>query len=450
MKLPLEGIRVVDFGNYFSVPSMGPYLTDFGAEVIKCEWRQGHDDRRVLSSQWLQNEGWNHQVFNRGKKSIIVDLKKSKGIQMIHDLVKVSDVFLHNWRNAEIPKDVQMDYERLREINPGLIYVSQTGWGEKGPYKDKLGYDIFMQGFTGMAVKLKNVGPPFYAPAVMSGFTSADLQIGMYCVSGILMALMQREKTGKGQYISASLLGGEITLIAERMCRVKDDPHPEVYEGPLDPVTFPTWFVPFPPINPMYHAYKTASDEGIAVAVFNDDHWAKLCSLMELDDLASNTAYDTHEKREGAGEELHNILQSRFSERTGEAWLWRLNEVGIPATLVYNRQRPVFKNNDFYFEDPQSKEMSYTERWVDPDIGPIDAYSVSTKLSKIPAKAQGHAPFIGEHTDYVLSDILQYSQEQIDDLKKDDVITWNGFLPHAGRKGVGIHTGTRGTYKKSE
>ena len=437
MTLPLEGIRVIDFSAYFAMPSAMAYLGDFGAEVIKVEPRHGADERRVFATPWLQNEGWNHHVFSRGKKSIVVDVSKPKGKQIIYDLVERSDVVIENYRLGVV-ENLGIDYKTLNKINPRIIYVAQSAWGQTGPYKDKMGYDIFVQGFTGLALPLKKVEPPLYAPAVMGGFTQADHQICMYCCFGILMALMVREKTGRGQFIDGALLGGGMSLEAERMCRVKADPNPLVYEGPLDPLTFPTLLTPFPPINPMYMAYNTRGGEaGISIAVLNDEDWQKFCYVMELDNLAANPAYDSHEKRVAAGQELCNAIQGRFEEQSWEECLWRLQEAGVPCAVAYNRMRDVFKANDFYFEDPQSKAMGFTERVEHPDIGPIDVLSCNAKLEKTPAKAQGPAPYIGEHTDEIL-DWLGYTQEDIEELKKEDVVTWTGFLPFAGRRGVGI------------
>lgn len=420
MKAPLDGIRIIDFTAYFAGPSAGPWLADFGAEVIKVEPPQGSEERRIFTGPYLQNESLSHQVFSRGKKSIVINVRTSEGKDIVCRLVAQSDAVIHNFRYG-VMEELKFDYERLREINPRIIYVNMPAYGDSGPYRDMLGYDIFAQGITGMCLPLKRVEPPFYTPYVGTGLYQADMQEGMLAAYGIALALLVRRRTGRGQKVNTSLMAAGASLLAERLCRVKADPTPPAYFEP--------------PLSPVYRAYDAAGGTALAVAVLGDEDWRRFCQVMSLEHLAADPRY-SRDKREPATqrltaeqEELARLLEERFLEKPAPEWIELLREARIPCGPVYD----MYKGQPDFFrtilEDPQVKENDLSHEVCNWFVGPSEIMGTPLKLRETPGWPRASAPLLNQHCDEILL-WLGYSKSQIDELKKKRIVTASGFVPY--------------------
>lgn len=382
----LDGIKVLDLTRVLAGPYCTMILGDLGAEVIKVEAPGGSDDTREWGPPFAGGESAYYLCVNRNKRAITLDLKSDKGIEVIKELVKRSDIVIENFKHGTMEK-WGIGYEELKNINPGIIHCSITGFGHNGPYKDLPGYDFIIQAMSGLMsiTGTKESGP------LKVGVAISDLVTGQYAAIGILAALQERNRSGVGQSIDISLFDSQIAtlanvasnyLISGKVPQRLGNQHPNI--------------VP-------YQSLPTLDGE-MAVAVGNDRQFAKFVHVLGLADLAEDERFVTNNKRLQHRDELIEILSERMKEKPASEWLGLLREQGIPAG-------PINTVADM-FDDPQVQARQMIREIDHPTAGKIRLTGSPLKLSRTPIEVKRHPPLAGEHTEEVLQEI-GYSVEEI-------------------------------------
>lgn len=390
MNLPLSGIRVLDLTRILAGPYASMLLADMGAEVIKVEPPLG-DEFRYFGPPFQKGESHLYMSVNRNKRGIIVDLKKEKGKEIIYKLVKGSDVFMQNFRPG-VAERLGLNYEKLKEYNSNLIYCVNTAFGERGPYKDQAGFDLIIQGYGG--TMFRKEGEPQLFPVLVADTTS-----GMLMAYGIMVALYERQKTGRGQMVTSSLFN---SILAQQILTF--------FEGEEPP---PFHLIEVLNRVPTYRPYRTKNDKYINIAAITDNLFMRLCEVMGLNHLAQEPTYDSFQKRLDSREELIPLFQKTFLRKTAEEWLRLMAGAGIPVGPVANPHDLI--------RDPQALENDMVVELNHPKAGKIKQLNLPIGLSDTPGSVRTPAPTLGQHTREVLSE-LGYTGQEIAELQAQKVI----------------------------
>ena len=397
MVLPLEDIRVLDLSRILTGPFCSMILADLGAEVIKVEMPGRGDDTRVWGPPFIKGESAYFLCLNRNKKSITLNLKNEKGREILYKLVQKCDVFLENFKPG-VTKRLRMDYETICKINPRIIYCSITGFGQSGPYRDYPAYDIVIQGMGGL---MGITGEPD-RPPVRIGVAITDIGAGMYAAIAILSALIAREKTKKGQWIDVSLLDSTVSWMTYMAANY-----------------FATGMVPkrmgsaHPNIVP-YQCFKARDGKYLTVAVGNDRIWKNFCEALGLENMVENPKFATNPKRVENRDELIPVLEKVFLSRTRDEWIEILLKKGVPCGPVYAM--------DEVFRDPQVLHRKMLVEIEHPKVGKIKQIGIPMKFSETPGEIKVPPPLLGQHTEEILKNLLGYSEEEINQLRSEEVI----------------------------
>jgi crotonobetainyl-CoA:carnitine CoA-transferase CaiB-like acyl-CoA transferase len=398
----LDGIRVIDLTVWFQGPVAAQQLADFGAEVIKVERPQGGDQGRgVRSIKALPVGDWNQYflVINRNKKSLALDLKKPAGREIMYRLVEESDVFLSNLGSDNLTR-WDLGYEKLSEINPRLVYATTTGYGYFGRV-DKPSFDMTVQALTGLMARLGEPGqPPIYL-----GMGSGDAYGGLMAALGIMLALYQRRKTGKGQMIDASLYGAQLFLTA---------PSLQAYLATGDE-RFSGQSSRTAAENPLWNVYPTR-DKWIFLCLPNDEEsWSRLCQGLDDPRLSKDPRFDTPGKRATSARELIEVLDGVLKQRGAGEWMERWRPLGIVASPV--------KNLADLAEDPQAWANDYfVETYCEEVQRQVKVRGLPIGLGKTPGAVNSLGPELGQDTELILADTLGYSWDQIAEFKAQGAI----------------------------
>jgi crotonobetainyl-CoA:carnitine CoA-transferase CaiB-like acyl-CoA transferase len=402
MPTALEGIRVIDLTVWFQGPVAAQHLADFGAEVIKVERPQGGDQGRgVRSIKALPVGDWNQYflVINRNKKSMALDLKKPAGRDIMYRLVEKADVFLSNM-GIELLESWDLGYEKLSGINPRLVYATNTGYGRFGAV-NKPSFDMTVQALTGIMARLGEPGqPPIYL-----GMGSGDAYGGLMSALGIMLALYHRNRTGKGQMLDASLYGAQLFLTAPTL---------QAYLA-TESDTYATQQSRKAAPNPLWNVFP-AKDKWLFLCVSNTDaNWAQLCTSLDDAGLAAEARFDGIEKRRRNGKALITRLDKILKRRTAAEWMQRWKPLGIVAS-------PVNTLADLA-ADPQAWENDYfVESYCEEVQRQVNVRGLPIGLSKTPGSVQSLGPELGQHTEFILTETLGYSWEQVGEFKEQGVI----------------------------
>ena len=396
MEAPLKGIRVIDLSRHLAGPYCSMLLADMGAEVIKVEQPGKGDETRTYGPPFIEGESVYFLSINRNKKSITVNFKQDEGKDIIHRLIKKSDVSIENFRPGTLDKH-GLGYNNAARINPKIIYASISGFGQTGPGKRRPGYDLSIQGMGGiMSLTGDPSGPPYKV-----GTSIADILAGIYTCQGILLALIARSKTGKGQLVDISLLDCQVSLLT--------------YQAGI---YFATGSVPkrignqHPTICP-YETFK-ASDGYIHIAVGNNKLWHKFCDLLGLDETENDPRFSSNPKRVENRDELFTIIEKIISAKKSTEWLKLFDEEEIPAGPILTVDKTV--------NHPQVLAREMVTDITHPKAGQIKLTGIPVKLSDTPGSIENPPPLLGQHTDEILSDVLGYSKDEITELRKLEVI----------------------------
>lgn len=390
MRMALEGIKVLDLASMWAAPSAAMYLCDQGADVIKVEPPQGDEARRLFTHPKLGNESPSFLVVNRNKRGIVVDLRQPEGLDIVKKLAQASDVVVHNFR-PKFTRQMGLTYDELAAANPGLIYVELSAYGKKGPYADRPGYDVLFQALSGMLHRRLPDGTP-----ITAGVWAADCSSPIALAYGVALALLERQRTGRGQKVETSLLNMAIAMQFVDLVKPEAEP-----PGERAPATQPT-FAP----------YRCADGRWIIPVALSDKEWARLCTVLGLPHLIDDPRFATAQARTN-NNEIFSILEGILGTRPRDEWLRLLEQGDVPCAPVLDR--------DEVFTLPQVVENEMMVQIDHPTAGRTVMMDVPIKLSANPPRPVGPSPLQGQHTDEVLGE-LGYAKEAIADLRAAGVI----------------------------
>ncbi len=388
----LARFRLLDFTRVRAGPACVRQFADFGADVIKIESPPGLDPNETMGGPRL---GPDMQNLHRNKRSMTLNLKAPESREVLERLVKSADVAVENYR-PDVKQRLGLDYASLARINPRIILASVSGFGQDGPYAKRPGFDQIAQGMSGL---MSVTGFPGKGP-VRTGAAIADVTAGLFAALGILTALLEREQSGKGQWVQSSLLQAGVALLDFQAARylMKGEVAPQV--GNDHPTSMPT------------SAYQTR-DGHINVAASGDGMWQRLCQAIGREDLLQRADFATQEGRAEHRAALNAELNRALATRTGAEWIEILNRAGVPCGPIYTM--------DQVFADPQVQHLGIAAPVKHPSLGDIRILNQAARLSRTPAEIVTATPEIGEHTDEVLAEI-GYGADDIARLKKQRVV----------------------------
>jgi CoA:oxalate CoA-transferase len=395
-KKPLEDIVVLDLTRVLAGPYCAMILANLGAKLIKVERPKTGDDSRSFGP-YKNGQSAYFVSLNRGKKSIAIDLKKPEGKQIIKELAKVSDVVLENFRPGTTRK-LGLSYDVLCKINPRLIYAAVSGFGHSGPYSERPAYDMLAQGMGGI---MSITGQPGGEPTRV-GSSIGDIIAGMFGAIGIISAIYERGFTGKGQMVDVAMLDGQVAVLENAIARYAINGE---VPGPLGSR--------HPSISP-FGGFKT-KDSWVIIACGNQIIWERFCGAIGREDLMEIPEFATNDKRTENYKKLKPIMDEIVQQKTTQEWLELLEKHHVPSGPI--------NTIDKLFDDPQVKSRNMLIKAEQPGMGTIYVAGNPIKLSTLKEEAvTDPAPKIGEHTDEILKNFLNYDDARIDELKKQKVI----------------------------
>jgi crotonobetainyl-CoA:carnitine CoA-transferase CaiB-like acyl-CoA transferase len=390
---PLDGITVLDLTRVLSGPYCTMLLADMGARVIKVEQPHKGDDTRAWGPPFLEGESAYFLSINRNKESVTLDFKHREGRALLEQLLGRADVLVENFRPGALTR-LGLDYETLSKDYPRLIYCSISGFGHTGPRWKQPGYDAIMQAEGGlMSITGTADGPP-----VRLGVAIVDIVSGMFAAYGIAMALLARERTGKGQEVDLAMLDATVALLTYQAGNFFASGKVPARLGNRHPSIVP------------YETF-TASDGDFVLAVGNDDQWRTFCRVAGLVD---DGRFATNRQRVSGYDSLRPFVAERLKERPRQHWIDTLTAAGVPCGSV--------RTFDELFADPQIDAREMIAMVEHATIGPLKALGVPVKLSETPGAIRTPPPTLGQHTDAILGHDLGLSAEAIADLRRQQVI----------------------------
>ena len=396
-ELPLSGYRVLDLSRILAGPYCTMILGDQGAEVIKVERPDIGDDTRTWGPPFAGGESAYYLCCNRNKKSIAIDLKNPKGVELVRELAKVSDVLVENFTPG-LMKRFGLDFETLRQINPRLVYASITAYGQDGPYRDRPGYDMVLSAVGGlMFITGEKDGNPCKV-----GVAITDVLTGVYASGAITSALLWRERSGKGQCLDISLLDVQVSGLANIASN---------YLVAGKEAT--RWGTAHESIIP-YQVFQT-KDRPIAIAVANQKLWINFCKLVGKEEWLNDPRFESNPKRVENREVLLPLIDDLFTQKTCDEWMTLLVRAAIPCGPVNDMQH--------LFADPQVQHRNMIAEVPHPTIGTLRLAGLPIKYTETPGSIRLHPPLLGEHTDIVLAEVLDYSPQEIAALNAEGAIS---------------------------
>jgi crotonobetainyl-CoA:carnitine CoA-transferase CaiB-like acyl-CoA transferase len=393
---PLAGIRVLDFTRVLAGPAASLALADLGAEVIKIEPLGTGDETRSFPPT---RDGESHYYLsvNRGKKSIVIDLKSPEGLALARDLAAKCDVLVENYRPGVMDR-LGLGYDALSAINPRLIYCAISGYGQTGPLKDRPSFDIVLQAMSGA---LSMNGEPGGLPTKL-GIPLGDLVGGINGPIGILSALYERERTGKGRMIDVSLMDGLLGMlgyIAQLAFFTGQDP---VRQGSQHPNLVPYGIFP-------------ASDGSIVIACLTPGFWGKICVSIGRPELTDDPRYDTLEKRRDARDEVNEAVSAFTRQHTVDELVAIFTAHEVPHAPILGVTEALTQ--------PQAVEREMVVQVAHKTMGDIPIVNRSIKFPGDRQPAPEAPPVLGQHTDEILGEVLDLPPERIAQLRAAKVIS---------------------------
>jgi crotonobetainyl-CoA:carnitine CoA-transferase CaiB-like acyl-CoA transferase len=396
MTTSLKGIRVLEMAQIMAGPTCGLLLADLGAEVIKIEKTPAGDDTRNFLPPDINGEAAAFMMMNRNKKGIALNLKDKDGVEIFKKMVKNSDVVLENFRKGTLEK-LGIGYDVMSKINPKIILCEISGYGRTGPYADKGGFDLVAQGMSGL---MSITGESKDKPPMKVGAPITDITAGLLASSGILAALVHREKTGEGQKVDTSLFEAGIVHTYWQSAIAGATGQSPGPLGSAHPLTAP------------YQAFKT-KDKWITVGASNQNTWLMLLKAINRQDLQENEMFSSNLSRKKNTTQLVDILNTELLKKTSDEWLKIFDDNGLPCGPINSITE--------MFEDPQTIHREMIIEVDNKKAGKSKAIGMPIKFSKSKTEKSKGAPNLGEHTREIMLS-FGYKHEEIEDFYNRKVI----------------------------
>lgn len=382
----LTHLKVLDLSRILAGPWASQTLADLGAEVIKVEHPEGGDDTRRFGPPYLSDEQGKqtkesayYLSANRGKKSVCIDITTTEGQARVQELASQSDIFIENFK-VGTAKKYKLDYASLSQINPRLIYCSITGFGQTGPYAERPGYDFLIQGMGGL-MSITGAPDAEGGQPQKVGVAVTDLMTGLYASIGILAAVAEREKSGRGQHIDLALLDVSVAMLANQASNYVVGKQIPTRMGNAHPNIVP------------YQAFST-KDGHCIISVGNDQQFKKLATALGDERLATDPKYQSNDGRVKNRESLIPMLQNKLLQQTSAYWLALFDKSGIPAGPI--------NNIDQVFDDAQVKAREMLINIPHPDNADLQLVANPLKFSRTPIEYTCAPPKLGQHDDELL------------------------------------------------
>ncbi|MDH0421833.1 MULTISPECIES: CoA transferase [Delftia] len=389
----LAHLRVLDLSRVRAGPTCVRILADFGADVIRIEPPAGIDPNEAMFA--ADRQGGDFQNLNRNKRSLTLNLKTPEGLEVFRKLVVDADVVVENWR-PDVKDRLGLSYEKLSAINPRIILASISGFGQNGPYAGRPGFDQIIQGMGGlMSVTGFSGGGPLRA-----GLAVADCGTGIYAAVGILLALLEREHSGLGQWIHSSLLHTQIALMDFQAARYLNEGDLPVQVGNDHPTSSPMGLF-------------NARDGAFNLGASGEGNWKRLCDCLGEAAWLQDPRYASEKLRVRHRTALNEALARRFRERDVAHWVKLLNDAGVPAGPVYSMPE--------VFDDPQVRHLGVAQAVPGDDGSSYRLISQPVTLERTPAGIARPAPGWGEHTQEVLAEI-GYGTADVQRMRSEGVV----------------------------
>src|SRR5689334_8991546 len=373
-KGPLSRFKVIDLTRARAGPTAARHFADWGADVIKVEMPIESEEDGLGGSR----HGPDFFNLHRNKRSLALNLKTPEGVAILKKLAETADVLIENYR-PDVKKRLGIDYETLRKLNPRLVYVSLSGFGQTGPYANRPGFDQVAQGMGGL---MSITGLPGQGP-VRAGIPIADLTAGLFASLGILVALLEREKSKKGQHIETSLLQAQIFMLDFQGSRYLVKGEVAKQAGNNHPTSIPTG------------VFKT-KDGYINLATAGQKTWQRFCEAVGATALMRKPEYQSPEVRSKNRDALGAEIDNYLAGQTSAEWVDRLNKAGVPSGPIYSI--------DQVFADPQVRHLGIAQSVTMKDKSKMRLLGQPVGLSRTPSRLAARPPDLGEHTNAILKE----------------------------------------------
>lgn len=395
MTQALDGVRIIDFSRQMSAPYATLLLGDFGADVVKVESLPHGDGSRRTGTAFIDGESGLFLIWNRNKRSLAVDLRSPDSKEIVHRLVEASDILVENYRPG-VAEEMGIGYEAMAEINPRLIYASLSAFGPQGPFARKPGTDPVVQAMSGV---MSLTGEPDGGPLLV-GLPVADFTGAMVLTQGMLLGLLARERTGRGQRVDTPMLAGLVFGLTTRLASFWADGKEPQRHGSAHSVVAP------------YQVYRSADGDVVAGA-WAPEAWPRFCEAIGRPDLVDDERFAVNADRVANRTALNDILDKIFIEHTTSEWEQRFEEANALFAEVCSIPR--------ILSHPQMDSLGMVQTVEHARLGEIPQLGPPIFMSETPGGIKRPPPLLGQHTAEVMSQ-LGYSETQIDDLAGRGVV----------------------------
>jgi crotonobetainyl-CoA:carnitine CoA-transferase CaiB-like acyl-CoA transferase len=395
VKQPLQGMKVIDISQVLAGPYCTMVLGDMGADVIKVEKFPKGDDTRTMGP-FINGESYMYMMVNRNKRGMCINLKSEEGKYILYELIKSADVFVENFRPG-VTKKLGIDYDTLKSFNPSLIYCSISGYGQTGPYRNKGGFDIIAQGFSGiMDMTGERNGKP-----VKVGIAIHDIAAAQTALQSILAAYIYRLKSGEGQYIDVSLVDSGLAWTVWEAAAYFGSGEVPCRTGTAHRVSAP------------YQGFRT-KDGLILIGAANQKLWETFCLyVVKKPEWLEDERFLTNSLRAKHVEELTEMIERVLINHDSKYWLELLDKYGIPSGPIYSYDQTL--------ADPHVQERDMILEYTHPVGGKMKTLGFPAKLSETPCQLTRPAPLLGQHNKEILQE-LGYTDADIENLRQRGII----------------------------